>query len=318
MEQTMGVSIICNTYNHEKYIRDALDGFIMQQTDFPFEILIHDDASTDKTQDIIREYEQKYPALVKPIYQVENQYSKHDGTISRIQNERAKGKYIACCEGDDYWTDPRKLQKQYDFMETHPDYSMCGCSTQWVNVLTGKTQNRGTVEQDRDFSLEDFLMPENGRPFLFVSFFIRAEVWKERPLWGFPMGDLPMTYYAAMQGKVHMLADNMCVYRWFSDGSWTARMYNDQDRIKINKKMLKGFEAMNRDTEYRYDELIQRKIRSVKYSLAIYEHDYKAIKSEELIDIYRNKSMAYRLKDYMHCRMPKLFNFVMKIISNTR
>lgn len=88
---------------------------MQQKTNFPIEVLIHDDASTDGTQDIIREYEKKYPNIVKPIYQKENQYSK-GVKVSLVYNySRARGKYIALCEGDDYWTDPYKLQKQVDF-----------------------------------------------------------------------------------------------------------------------------------------------------------------------------------------------------------
>ena len=312
------VSIICNTYNHEAYIRDALEGFLMQKTDFPFEILIHDDASTDHTADIIREYEEKYPELVKPIYETENQYSKHDGTINRLQNERAQGKYIASCEGDDYWTDPYKLQKQYDFMESHPDYSLCGCSTQYLNVLTGKVQDRGTTAVDRDLTLADFLLPENGRPFPFVAFFMRAEVWKTRPLWGFPVGDLPTSYYAAMNGKVRMLADNMCVYRWFSENSWTVRMYGDRERVAYYEKFILGLENMNRDTDYKYDDLIRQKLRSQKYALAVVKHDYRALRSGELAELFRRKRFPYRVKDCIHCRMPRLYAFLMKIVSNNR
>lgn len=119
------VSVRCITYNHESYITQALDGFLMQKTNFPFEVIIHDDASTDNTADIIREYEVKYPKIIKPIYETENQYSKHDGSIGRIMNAACKGKYIAMCEGDDYWTDENKLQIQVDFLEKHSDFSLC-------------------------------------------------------------------------------------------------------------------------------------------------------------------------------------------------
>ena len=115
------VSICCITYNHEPYIRDAIEGFLMQKTDFPFEVLIHDDASTDGTADIIREYETKYPDIIKPIYQTENQYSKGIKISATYNYPRAKGKYIALCEGDDYWIDPYKLQKQVDFLEAHEE-----------------------------------------------------------------------------------------------------------------------------------------------------------------------------------------------------
>ena len=120
MDSDIKISIICNAFNHARYIRDTLDGFVMQKTDFKFEILIHDDASTDETADIIREYEAKYPDLIKPIYQKENQYSKDVWITDVFQLRRSKGKYIALCEGDDYWTDPDKLQKQYDALESHP------------------------------------------------------------------------------------------------------------------------------------------------------------------------------------------------------
>lgn len=118
------VSIACLVYNHEPFLRDCFEGFVMQQTTFPIEILVHDDASTDHSADIIREYTAKYPDLFKPIYQTENQYSKGVDVFS-INVKRAQGKYIAMCEGDDYWTDPLKLQKQVEFLEANPDFSLC-------------------------------------------------------------------------------------------------------------------------------------------------------------------------------------------------
>ncbi len=113
------VSISCITYNHRQYIRDAIKGFLMQRTNFPVGILIHYDATTDGTEEIIREYEKQYPWLIKPVYQAENQYSKHNGIISKIQYGLDRGKYIAFCEGDDYWTDPYKLQKQVNILESN-------------------------------------------------------------------------------------------------------------------------------------------------------------------------------------------------------
>ena len=120
------VSIFTLAYNHESFIGQCMDGIVMQQTSFPFELLIHDDASTDATADIIREYETRYPHIIKPIYQTENQYDKDASYFEDFLLPKSQGKYIAICEGDDYWTDPLKLQKQIDFMETHPDYSICG------------------------------------------------------------------------------------------------------------------------------------------------------------------------------------------------
>lgn len=119
------VTIRCFAYNHEPYIRQCLDGFVMQKTNFRFEAIVHDDASTDGTAAIIREYAEKYPDIIKPIFETENQYSKHDGSLRRIMNEHTRGKYTALCEGDDYWIDPLKLQKQVCFLEKNPEYGMC-------------------------------------------------------------------------------------------------------------------------------------------------------------------------------------------------
>lgn len=122
------VAIKCLVYNHEPFLRDCLGGFVMQKTKFRFVAIVHDDASTDGSANIIREYSEKYPDIIKPLYEIENQWSKHDGSLDRIVDDKlvATGaKYIAICEGDDYWTDPYKLQKQVDFMESHPDYSVC-------------------------------------------------------------------------------------------------------------------------------------------------------------------------------------------------
>ena len=125
MTQCPLVSISCLTYNHAPYLRQCLDGFVMQITSFPIEILIYDDASGDGTQNIIEEYQKKYPDIIKPIYQTENQYSKGVKVGFVYNYSRAKGEYIAFCEGDDYWTDPYKLQKQIDFLECYSDYVIC-------------------------------------------------------------------------------------------------------------------------------------------------------------------------------------------------
>lgn len=132
------VSIICDCYNHEKYIAQALDSFLMQDCDFKFEVLIHDDASTDNSAAIIKEYELKYPEIIKPIYQKENQYSKKVNIWKDYQFSRAKGKYIAICEGDDYWIDTLKLQKQVDFLENNPSFSLITSQAKVLenNILT--------------------------------------------------------------------------------------------------------------------------------------------------------------------------------------
>ena len=147
MESKLMVSISCITFNHENYIGRAIESFLSQETNFKIEILIHDDASTDETQEIIRKYEQKFPDIIKPIYQKENQYSKGNKRMNAEFNfPRAQGKYIAFCEGDDYWTDNFKLQKQVDFLEKNLDYNLCGSRAQLYHEETGKmTKSEGKI-----------------------------------------------------------------------------------------------------------------------------------------------------------------------------
>ncbi len=142
------VSICCLVYNHEPFLRECFEGFVMQKTTFPIEVLVHDDASTDHSADIIREYTAKYPDIFKPIYQTENQYSKGKGFVGlQLNFERAQGKYIAMCEGDDYWTDPLKLQKQVDFLEKNEDYSFCATGYDVYN------QEESSWEEEYDNSI---------------------------------------------------------------------------------------------------------------------------------------------------------------------
>lgn len=118
------VCIRCTAFNQEKFIAQCLEGFLIQETDFPFEVIAHDDASSDRTGEIIREYAAKYPKIIKPYIETENQWSKNDGSFTRVMDSLTIRKYVGMCEGDDYWIDPHKLQTQIDFLENHPDYTM--------------------------------------------------------------------------------------------------------------------------------------------------------------------------------------------------
>ena len=120
------VSVICMAYNHEAWIRDALEGIVTQQAPFRFEVLVHDDASTDGTVEIIRDYQARYPDLIVPVFQRENQYSRGEPVMQRFVAPLVRGRYVALCEGDDYWTDPFKLAKQVAALEARPEVDIAG------------------------------------------------------------------------------------------------------------------------------------------------------------------------------------------------
>ena len=209
------VSVRCITYNHEPYIAQALEGFLMQKTNFPFEVIVHDDASADRTAEIIREYEVRFPKIIKPIYETENQYSKRDDSLGRIMDAACKGKYIAFCEGDDYWTDENKLQMQVDFLEGNPEYGLC------------YTRARQFIQKKRTFSktlfgkpvadFNDLLQNGNRIPTLTVmlrkSLYerYREEIHPENKGW--LMGDYPTWLYVAHESKVKFLDSVTSVYR---------------------------------------------------------------------------------------------------------
>lgn len=317
MNQEIMVSVICTVFNHEKFVRDALDGFVMQRTDFPFEVLIHDDASTDRSADIIREYEQKYPDLIKPIYQVENQFSRGGHIMKRFLLPIACGKYIAVCEGDDYWTDPDKLQKQVDFLENNPDYSMCVCSTVWLDMRTMKEMNKCQTAEDRDVSLEEIILERKGRPFHYSGIVARAEVFKERPEWSFHfgVGDTPLAMYAALCGKIRMFADVGSVYRNHAQGAWTSRVdQNVEFRVRSFNRMIVGLQKFNEATQYRYQEIVEERINLQKYRIAITKRDWNAVREDALLKIYKSKKLTGRIADFLHCKAPALEAILRRVL----
>ncbi len=228
------VSIRCTVYNHEPYLRQCLDGFVMQRTNFPFEVIVHDDASTDGSAAIIREYAEKYPDIIKPIYETENQYSKHDGSIARamIAAAHPHATYIAICEGDDYWTDPDKLQLQVDFLESHPNYFMT-CHAFRYYMQDSKTfVPHDFVEgpQVEVFHGREYITPSMENYFVSPWFTqVLTIVRRNQPYasietmkhYKVPY-DYIVCYYMMKMGKCALFKDEMGVYRKQSSGVFSG------------------------------------------------------------------------------------------------
>ena len=236
------VSICCITFNHAPYIRKCLDGFLMQKTNFKYEILIHDDCSSDGTEKIIREYEALFPDLIKPIYQMENQFSKGIAINPTYNYPRARGKFIAFCEGDDYWTDPLKLQKQVDFIKNNDCdlvYSRVKqyreCDSLFLNELFG-----GPFENFCD------LLRFNTIPTLTVLLkksvlleYLR-DVEPEKHKWA--MGDYPLWLYISLREKIRFLPETVGVYRVLQESlSHFTDYQKEKNWISSNFKMKKYF-----------------------------------------------------------------------------
>lgn len=223
------VSVYCLAYNHEKYIRETLDGFVSQITDFNFEVWVHDDASTDHTPDIIQEYVDKYPTIIKPIYQKENQYSKGLGITRTYIYPKMQGRYIASCEGDDYWNDPYKLQKQFNAMEAHPECSLSTHKVQCCNEDGTPNEHvipekfyciHGTkVIKERDLARYYYILC--GHPFQTSSYFYRREILDIDLNYPYSMG---VVRKCLTLGCVYYFDEPMSTYRLWAIGSWTSRM----------------------------------------------------------------------------------------------
>jgi glycosyltransferase involved in cell wall biosynthesis len=217
------LSIVCTTFNHEDFIGETLKGFLIQETNFPFEIIVHDDASTDKTALIVKEFADKYPLLIKSIFQKENQYSRNDINIwSDITFPQAKGKYMALCEGDDYWIDPLKLQKQVDFLENNADYAIT-----WTDFLMKKESEM--VPNDFKDSLQDIYTIDFDNLFVPYCTYTLTAVFRKTavdPLdyKKFAYGKDNTLYALALcNGKGAYMNFQSAVYRWHCGGIYSLQ-----------------------------------------------------------------------------------------------
>lgn len=245
------VSVICITYNHEKYIAQALEGFLMQKTNFTFEILIHDDASTDSTADIIREYKKQNKninAIIKPIYEKQNQYSSGMYDFINDMIKSANGKYLAFCEGDDYWTDPQKLQKQVDFLNSQLEYAVCFHP---VRVFFDNGEEKEFIfpnaEKMSKFTLEN-LLKEN-----FIqsnSVMYRKQNYRDMPNNVMPQ-DWFLHLYHAKFGKIGFINKTMSSYRRHSGGVWWGSHKDSRSlwkkhglaHVRVFSELLKLYES---------------------------------------------------------------------------
>ena len=310
------VSICCITYNHEEYIAAALDSFLMQKTNFHFEILVHDDASTDKTEDIIKAYGEKYPHIIKPIYQTENQYSKGK-KIEMFVFPKANGKYAALCEGDDFWTDPHKLQKQVDYMENHSECSLCVHAAKQIMgdkvVAFIRPSNR-----NKTFTTAEVIVGDGGL-FATNSMFFPTRLLKNLPEFflNCSVGDYPLTIYLSLNGKVYYIDNVMSAYRIAVKNSWSSKIQaNPQKNIEHFKMIGKMLNEVDEYTNYAHCNAVKNRIVKYQFNIMLQQGAFKEIKNEPYKEIYLALNSKSKLKIFLRQYFPSIAQILINIKRN--
>lgn len=307
----VGVSILCLAYNHEEFIARTIEGFLMQQTDFPIEIIIHEDASTDGTAAVIREYEQKHPDVIKPIYQTENQFQKGVNINAEFMLPLATGKYVALCDGDDYWTDPHKLQKQYDAMEQHPECEMCLHKVKDVLEQGDKTIVKYIPKVEIPtgiLSSEEFMRHiSKSNIFNEVCYFFRRDSYSEYQ-YNYPVfaqesmkarvDDAPMLLYFGQLAKVCYINEDMATYRRQVPGSWSDNLKKAEfeHTKRYCESAIARFKEFNKFTNDKYAEILEPKIRYFEFKLAEAYGDYKTMVKKEYRGVLAGQKRSYRIR----------------------
>lgn len=295
------VSVICLCYNHEKYIKKSLDSILMQKVNFDFEVIIHDDASTDNSVEIIKDYHQKYPDKIVPILQSENQYSKSINITTTYIYPKVRGKYIALCECDDYWIDEFKLQKQIEFLEAHDEYSACIHAAYKIDAKTKKIIKKIILaNKDIDFTVNEAL-EGLGSEAATNSFFYRSkyigefkEFKKKIPDTG--VGDYLLLIFLGIVGRIHYLNQIMSVYRANVDNSWTSRMsFSLKEHLKYLDKHINMLQQLFVILPEDSHNKLNMVIRSAQFNRLLVEGKFFKAKSK-YPDLYNKISDLRKIK----------------------
>ncbi len=309
------VSIICETYNHESYIRTCLDSLLAQETQYPFEIIVHDDASTDGTPEIVADYARLHPSVVKPILQKENQLSQ-DRNPFDLAAEIAKGKYLACCEGDDFWLDPSKLEMQISYLESHPECTFCFTNAQYfddaTSTFTGPLLPRDHGEAkilvaDRAIDVVDMLHLE----FIPTASFVFPHwAYKQRPIFPRPAfdGDRYLQMVMTEAGVAHYMDVESSAYR-VNNASSMMEVWrrNNQKMYESDVELLTFFKEFDAYTQGRYHDEVMPWIMRWDYAAARHSGDVKRIRQAKFWHHARQKGPREVPIYLLTCVSPALF-----------
>ncbi|WP_099467024.1 glycosyltransferase [Konateibacter massiliensis] len=307
------ISVCCITYNHEEYIKDTLEGILCQKFDKTYEIIIHDDASNDGTVEILKKYQRKYPDKIKLLLEEENQYQ-YGKKMFYEDIKIAEGKYIALCEGDDYWCDENKLQKQYDFMEKNTEISYL-CHGAYMEVYGNKKQEElRAFDCERMIELEAVL--EKGWIFPTASLFLRRSCFStvSKFYLGAPIEDEPIKLLCLSRGKGFYMNSLMCVYRKNHPGSWNKVVKHDKEkRLEHHRAKVKMYQEFNDDTNGKYYKSIEDAIILEEFNIIMTNQTYGELRSDKYKNIVNALNTKARIRLSIAARIPKVYKTILKI-----
>lgn len=307
-ESTVCISVIVNVFNHEKYLTEALDSILSQKVNFSVEILVHDDCSIDKSAKIIKEYEKKYPTIIKPIFEMENQFSKGIEIDAAYNYPRVRGKYVAMLEGDDKWIDDMKLFKQFMYLEKHKNVSACIAKTVRWNMRDNSCGFYGLANGKRNklYSLKDLI---KGKDFSVSSLLARREFFVPP----FPdfinffagFTDIQLGFYFALKNKIYYNHKPMSLYRQYSSPTSFTSSFSalpENRKLKIYENRITVLELLRKECPEKYRNVLEKRIKQEKFNLLSIKNDLDALKSDEYIHLYKRKMRHKRIKQLLRIK----------------
>ena len=293
------VTVILPTHNHAPFIAQAIESVLMQKTDFPYDILLHDDASTDGTADICRAYAARYPEKITLMAQQVNQYTIDRRIQSHILIPRVTAKYTAILDGDDYWTDPLKLQKQVGYLEAHPDCTLCIGGADIVDVNNHVVGHVKPYDVDRVVDPADMI--RGGGGFNATNTIVMpTQLLKDLPEFAdhVEAEDIPFQLLGALSGYAWYIADTLMAYRIAVPGSWSTRQYASrmETRIKTSRDLIALNEAYDAFSGGTYHDAFVDAIRYQEFLILTYQHKLKEAKRPPYRVFYDNLSRNRKIR----------------------
>ena len=323
------ISVVCLTYNHERYLEQCLEGFVSQKTNFAYEVIVHDDASTDNTAKIIEKYTAKYPEIIKPLYEKENQYSKWkkiSPITANIILSLVRSEYIAICEGDDYWIDENKLQNQVDALDKHPQCHMCVCRTRVVNE-SGEATKRimpkimipsGLIDSKRFL---EYCLNENFHTSgLTLRTAYMKDYYKHNCYFAqnCPVEDIPYRLYYASLGPVFYLSNIMTCYRTGSVSSVQKITSSTlSKKIEMHRIMIETYRKYDEFTKHQYSDYCRENILRNEFGILYCKGKYRSLLNPKYRIVFKHINIKRKIDIVVSVFFPLSAKMIKKIILGT-